>query len=98
MEELLKSFSEVPPYLFNDWASRGTNKGAPTAQALMESGRFTNILIRLIDRTQDLQSCTAGIGKLVELSKSKSVSEAVHQHAEKALRRIQEHGVEVKPG
>lgn len=98
MKEMLKCFSSMPPYLFNDWASRGKNKEGHTAEALLESGKFTNILIYLIDHTQDLQSCTAGIGKLVELSKSKSVSEAVHQHAEKALRRIQEHGVEVKPG
>ena len=54
------------------------------------------MLIRLIDRTQDLQSCTTGVKKLVTLSKS--ASEVVRQHAEKILRRIQGHGVEVKQG
>lgn len=96
MEELLKSFSEVPPYLFNDWASRGRNKEGLTAEALLESGKFTNMLIRLIDRTQGLQSCTTGIKKLVTLSKS--ASEVVRQHAEKVLRRIQGHGVELPQG
>ncbi len=96
MEEMLKCFSSMPPYLFNGWASRGKNKEGLTAEALLESGRFSTILIRLIDRTQDLQSCTTGIKKLVTLSKS--ATEAVRQHAEKILRRIQEHGVELPQG
>ena len=95
MEEMLKC-SSMPPYLFNDWASRGKNKEGLTAEALLESGKFTNMLIRLIDRTQDLQSCTTGIKKLVILSKS--ASEVVRQHAEKVLRRIQGRGVELPQG